>query len=81
MGTKCGHSDVAIYEEVLIDYVYDKLNFLVENNYEELTKKINKGNNKEGINIVKKELVEIERQIQKQSEVGNWKRNYSFRNR
>lgn len=37
-GTRCGHKSIAIYEEVLIDYILNKLDEMVKKDYESLTK-------------------------------------------
>ena len=57
----CGHSRITIYENELVEYIKEWLEFISRNNYEAIKKEMNKNNENDKIDDLQKELVVIKK--------------------
>lgn len=59
----CGHTSNFIWEDILIDYIKEKLDSLVKNNYKELKGRLSEKNSSSDNKSYEKELKSIENKI------------------
>lgn len=62
----CGHTSNFIWEDILIDYIKEKLDILVKNNYKELKRRLSEKNSSSDNKSYEKELKSIENKIKEQ---------------
>lgn len=68
---RCNHSSNFIWEDTLIDYIKNKLDSLVKNNYRKLKEKLKEQNKVDDNKILLEELESLAKQIKKYTNLSN----------
>lgn len=67
----CGHSSNFIYQDILTDYIKEKLDKLVYNNFKELKSMLSSMKDEDEQKVLEKELKVVNQQLEKQTIIAN----------